>query len=232
MAFAPILERGLFGKATEGKLSPIAQKKSEDAGDAGSTADLQLLGTVVGSYRESFAFIQKVPTKEERVYRLGEKVYDLGPLVGVKKDSVEISVGGRRVTLLVPTAVPSEGGSTGPQSRNDGLVRQSAGNSYVISQRALYAALDNISQAMTDARLVPSMKDGKVEGFKVLEIKPSGIFSMVGLRNGDTLLRINDFNINSPESAVQTLASLKGLNRIKVDLLRDGQPTTLTYDIR
>ena len=104
--------------------------------------------------------------------------------------------------------------------------------SFIVDQRALNASLDNIGQTMTDARLLPSMKDGKVEGFRVSEVKPAGVFGMVGIRNGDVLLRINDFAIDSPDKAIQSFVSLKGQSRIKLDLIRDGQPTTLNYDIR
>ena len=55
---------------------------------------------------------------------------------------------------------------------------------------------------------------------------------MVGLTNGDTLLSINDYALDSPEKAMQSLNSLKGQSRIKLDLIRDGRPTTFTYDIR
>jgi general secretion pathway protein C len=96
----------------------------------------------------------------------------------------------------------------------------------------LNAALDNIGQAMTDARLLPSMKDGKVEGFRASEVRATGLFATIGIKNGDVLLRINDFPIDSPEKAIQSLASLKGQNRIKLDLVRDGQPSTFNYDIR
>jgi len=89
-----------------------------------------------------------------------------------------------------------------------------------------------MGQAMTDARLTPSMKDGKVEGFRVTEVRSGGIFSLVGLKNSDVLLRINDFPIDSPEKAIQSLSVLKGQSRIKLDLLRDGRPASLTYDIR
>ncbi len=102
----------------------------------------------------------------------------------------------------------------------------------MIDQRALDAALDNIGQAMTDARLLPNSVDGKVEGFNVSEVKPGGLFAMVGINNGDTILSINDFALDSPEKAMQTLVSLKGQSRIKLDLIRDGRPTTFTYDIR
>ena len=52
------------------------------------------------------------------------------------------------------------------------------------------------------------------------------------IKNGDTLLRINDFSIDSPDKAIQSLVSLKGQSKIKLDLIRNGQPTTFNYDIR
>jgi general secretion pathway protein C len=233
LAYSPILEKGLFGKASIGKLSPLIQTSARNP--AASPSDLTLLGTAVGSFRETYALIQRTSTHEEQVFRLGEKVFDLGSLVAVRKESAEILSGGRRIKILTPTAAPEDTGKIPAQAPpvSGGLNPQMvAPGSYIIDQRALNAALDNIGQAMTDARLLPSSKDGKVQGFNVSEVKPAGIFGMVGIKNGDTLLRINDFSIDSPEKAIQSLASLKGQNRIKLDLIRDGQPTTFNYEIR
>jgi general secretion pathway protein C len=235
-SFAPILEKGLFGKATQGKLTPIEQAppaQKQAAAPAPSVADLTLLGTAVGSFRETFALVLKGSSHEERVFRLGETVFSAGPLVSVKKDIAEILVGGRRVKILTPTAIAAEAASqpaAAPPA--GGLASQTGAGNYVVDQRALNAALDNIGQAMTDARLLPSMKDGKVEGFRASEVKPQGIFGTIGIRNGDVLLRMNDFPIDSPEKAIQSFASLKGQSRIKLDLIRDGQPTTFNYEIR
>lgn len=234
-AFAPILEKGLFGKATMGKLTPIV-KEVPTAGAVAATAvtDLVLLGTAIGSFRETFALIQKTSSKEERVYRLGEKVYDAGPLLTVKADSIDIDLNGKRTPVFMPSvASPQASGAATPSGTMPGTaVSQTGAGSFVIDQKALNATLDNIGQAMTDARLLPSMKDGKVEGFRVSEVKPVGVFGMVGIRNGDVLLRINDFAIDSPEKAIQSLAALKGQTRLKLDLVRDGQPATFNYDIR
>lgn len=242
-SFSPILERGLFGKATQGKLTPIvqappAQQQAAAAAPPPAVGDLTLLGTAVGSFRESFALVQKGSTHEERVFRLGDTVFSAGPLVSVKKDVAEILVGGKRVKILTPTAAAAEAAAQTaapvqqPQVGNPGLASATGSGNFVIDQRALNAALDNIGQAMTDARLLPSMKDGKVEGFRASEVKPQGIFGTIGIRNGDVLLRMNDFPIDSPEKAIQSFASLKGQSRIKLDLIRDGQPTTFNYDIR
>jgi general secretion pathway protein C len=236
-AFAAVTEKGLFGKATQGKLTPIVQASSpqQKAAPQASAADVLLLGTAVGSFRETFALVQKAATKEERVVRLGDKVFDLGPLVAVKKESIDVSVNGKRTTIRTPAAGSDPGGAVpAPQPASPGgsLATHVGGGNYVIDQNRLNAALDNIGQAMTDARLLPSVKEGKVEGFRASEVKPGGIFGMVGIRNGDILVRMNDLPVDSPEKAIQSLASLKGQNRIKLDLIRDGQPTTMSYDVR
>ena len=241
LSFAPILEKGVFGKATQGRLTPIEQspptQKQAAAAPAQSVADLTLLGTAVGSFRESFALVLKGSSREERVFRLGETVFSAGPLVSVKKDVAEILVGGKRVKILTPTAVAAAATSQAatpapPAPPAGGLAAPTGSGNYVVDQRALNAALDNIGQAMTDARLLPSVKDGKVEGFRASEVKPQGIFGTIGIKNGDVLLSLNDFPIDSPEKAIQSFASLKGQSRIKLDLIRDGQPTTFNYDIR
>ncbi|MRR33279.1 general secretion pathway protein GspC [bacterium] len=229
-SFSPILEKGLFGKATQGSLVPVVLAEGPAATSPG---DLVLLGTAIGSFRETFALIQRQSTREEKVFRLGETVFDIGPLLAVRNEGVEIRTGGPPVRLLAPTAVPG-GPGTGPGGapKPGMLASQLSPGSYVIDQRALNAALDNIGQAMTDARLLPNAKDGKVEGFNLSEVKPNGVFGMVGLKNGDTLLRINDFNLDSPDKAMQSFVALKGQSRIKLDLVRDGRPLTLNYDIR
>lgn len=240
MTFAPILEKGLFGKATRGTLSPVVQAPPPQAASAAPpppmVTDLTLLGTSVGSFRETFALVFKGATKEERVFRLGDTVFSAGPLVKVTKDVAEILVNGRRIKILTPNAVAAEAAAQAaqpfPAQPAGGLASPTGSGSYVVDQRALNAALDNIGQAMTDARLLPSMKDGKVEGFRATEVKPQGIFGTIGIRNGDVLLRMNDFPIDSPEKAIQSFASLKGQSRIKLDLIRDGRPTTFNYEIR
>jgi len=235
-SFAPILEQGLFGKATQGKLSAISQPPPSQAAAATpppSVGDLTLLGTAVGSFRETFALVAKGSSHEERVFRLGESVFSAGPLVSVQKDVAEILVAGKRLKILTPTAVGAAANEGTPaQPAAGGLASSAGAGNYVVDQRALNAALDNIGQAMTDARLLPSVKDGKVEGFRASEVKPQGIFGTIGIKNGDVLLRMNDFPIDSPEKAIQSFASLKGQSRIKLDLIRDGQPTTFNYDIR
>jgi len=233
-SYAPILTTGLFGSQTQGQLSPIVNAPSAtQAAPATAPAELLLLGTATGSFRETFALVRNSVKQEERVFRLGDLVFDAGKLVQVTRDQAFILINGKKIELLTPMTPPM----ASPQPQQPvghpvtGVSNIGAG-SYVIDQRTLNAALDNIGQAMTDARLLPSQKDGKVEGFRASEVKPSGVFAMIGIKNGDVLLRLNDFPIDSPDKALQSFIALKGQNRLKLDMLRDGRPVTFNYDIR
>jgi general secretion pathway protein C len=234
--YSPILTNGLFGKATQGALTPFTntpaalQKVSVTA-----PVELMLLGTVVGSFRETFALVRHTTKQEERVFRLGDMVFDTGRLAGVSKEKAFIVINNKKVELFTPMNPPSTAPASQAMQGNPHqatAVANTGAGSYVIDQRALNAALDNPTQAMTDARLLPSQKDGKVEGFKASEVKPGGVFSMIGIKNGDILLRLNDFPMDSPDKALQSFIALKGQNRLKLDIIRDGQPQTFNYDIR
>jgi general secretion pathway protein C len=232
--YSPILANGLFGRATQGPLSPIVNSPTAaQAAPVTAPAELLLLGTATGSFRETFALVRHTTKQEERVFRLGDMVFDAGRLVQVTHEQAYIVVNGKKVELLTPMSPPAAAAGQAQPAGQPGLAVAAAGaGSYVIDQRALNAALDNIGQAMSDARLLPSQKDGKVEGFRASEVKPNGVFAMVGIKNGDVLQRLNDFPIDSPDKALQSFIALKGQNRLKLDLIRDGRPVTFNYDIR
>ena len=234
--YAPILATGLFGKATAGALTPITNLPAVvQAAPVTAPTELLLLGTVVGSFRETFALVRHTVKQEERVFRLGDLVFDAGRLVEVARERAFIVINNKRVELLTPMTPPSTSPASQatPAAAHSGTgVTSTGAGSFVIDQRALNAALDNPAQAMSDARLLPSQKDGKVEGFRASEVKPNGVFSMIGIKNGDVLLRLNDFPMDSPDKALQSFIALKGQNRLKLDIIRDGQPQTFNYDIR
>jgi general secretion pathway protein C len=235
--YAPILTAGLFGKGAQGNLTPITNAPAAVQMAAPTTApsELMLLGTVVGSFRETFALVRHTTKQEERVFRLGDMVFEVGRLAEVRSEKAYIVINNRKVELLTPMTPPvtppvGQPASGTPQSVT--AVSSTGAGSYVIDQRALNAALDNPAQAMSDARLLPSQKEGKVEGFRASEVKPSGVFAMIGIKNGDVLLRLNDFPMDSPDKALQSFIALKGQSRLKLDIIRDGQPQTFNYDIR
>jgi general secretion pathway protein C len=85
---------------------------------------------------------------------------------------------------------------------------------------------------MTDARFIPHIVDGRQQGFILREVKPGGIYQSLGLQNEDVLLRINEYDISTPDKALQAFIALRGLDRADLDIVRNGSKMTMTYQIR
>jgi len=248
--YEPILENALFPTSTR-KLTPIGRvgRGGEESKphDMGKAKRITLLGVVVGL--EGYAIFEDKGTGKEELCTVGDDVFGAGTLIEVANVGAALEVGGRRVSFTIPKEsmkryVPSPSGLS-PGNRGAGrsetssvptrslkYSRQVGTGEWVINRRAVMSALEDMSQVLTDARIVPHMADGKVEGFIVTEIKPRGIFGALGLKNGDVLISVNNYDMVSPEKAIQVLSGLKGANEIDLDLIRGGTRRSFHYQVR
>jgi hypothetical protein len=84
----------------------------------------------------------------------------------------------------------------------------------------------------TSGRLVPSLKDGKPNGFKLYAIRPGSIFARLGLQNADLIKTINGLEISTPDKALEAYARLRNSPELSLALERHGQDVTLNVQIR
>jgi|SRR3990172_7241012 len=217
--YAVIPESGLFGKGT-------LSSRVNDAGEAGQPpTGLVLVGTAEGA---NYAIFMDTNTGKQKAFKKGESVFGGGAVVTVSTRKAELESGGKRFTFSVPSAMPSiEAPAKKPQ-----LTTKKGEGQWVVDQRAMSGVFDNMDKVLTDARFTPYISEGKLSGFKVSEIKVKGIFSLIGLQNGDVVLSINEYKLDSPGKVAQILGGLKGESEVKVDVLRGAQPRTLRYQIR
>ena len=82
------------------------------------------------------------------------------------------------------------------------------------------------------ARVVPAVKDGKPEGFKLYAIRPASIFAKLGLTNGDTLVSVNGFDLTSADKALEVYTKLREATSLEVQIIRRGKPVTYYYTIK
>jgi general secretion pathway protein C len=225
--YAGILRNNPFG-FEGGQLREL----SVAGGGGVSHSDLTLIGTIAGPPAHSYAIFTDKSGRQE-VFRVGESVFGAGRLKRVEKDRAVISETGREVKiplaemLAIKEVNPREGGPPGSD-----FARSIGRGTYVVDQKKVLNALENPNQLMTDARLQPNIANGKQEGFILREVRNGGIYESLGLQNGDVLLRINDYNISNPENALQAFTALRGMDRVQVDLMRNGSRMTMTYQIR
>jgi general secretion pathway protein C len=221
--YAQIFKNNPFG-FNAGELRPLIGQQSSIK----KIVDLKLVGTVVGPDSLSYAIF--VTDKGQEFYKVGQVIPDYGKVYKVMFDKVLIKQDERLIKVqfedlkVKEVAKSSNIGEQFAQKVGKGM--------YVVDQEKLKQAIDNPDRIMTDARLRPNNVNGRQEGFILSEVKTDGIYSNLGLQNGDVLLRINDYDISNPERALQAFTSLKGMDRVRVDLIRNGNRMTMTYQIR
>lgn len=228
--YSPILKNNPFG-FPGGEIQPLSA--TSGAHVMQTNTDIALIGTVVGPRQLSYAIFQDT-TGIQEVFKVGEPVPGLGTLSDVKTDRVHIRDGEETHELLLADVAEEKVSSASPgNSRMTSAFAHKVGKGmYIVDQRKVQQAIENPTQMMTDARLRPHVRNGREEGFLLSEVKQGGIYYSLGLRNGDVLLRINEYDISNPEVALQAFTALRGMDRIQIDLLRAGSKMTMTYQIK
>lgn len=236
--------RGLFGSSPLSLIEDMPTGTFTPQRPAGA---VNLIGTVVGMPWGSYALFRDGQLRKEGVFRQGEDIFGLGILTKIEERRVIVNINGDGIVFELPenrregaTQLPRKeamdgrglpGGLAGGGAMAS--VSKKVGDAeWIIDQRALNKVLNNMDKVLTDARLLPYSDGGKVLGFRISEIKPDGIFNLIGLQNSDVLLKVNNFDIDSPEKGVKLLSGLKGESSLSLEILRNGQHKILRYDIR
>jgi general secretion pathway protein C len=84
---------------------------------------------------------------------------------------------------------------------------------------------------MKGARIVPSLTDGKPDGFKLYAIRPGSIYAQVGIANGDKITAVNGAPALPPDQAEAAVEKASHGDRFVLGLVRRGKPMTLTITI-
>jgi general secretion pathway protein C len=210
---------------------------SGDRIGASARSDIKLIGTISGSQQQGYAIFLNNNSQQE-VVKTGESVTGIGTLKEVLKDKVVIQ-GAEGIDEIpfaeinvVEDGSRQQGKNVGAGTISPSFVKSMGGGAYLVDQKSILHALDKPNQLMTDARLQPNMVSGRQEGFVLREVKGGGIYHTLGLQNGDVLLRINSMDISSPDSALQAFTALRGMDRVNLDIIRNGSRMTLNYQMR
>lgn len=234
MSYASILQKNPFGKP--GQLRPIAAEKKSHNGIHATPGNLLLVGTVVGPDEVSFAIFEdktrRSPFKQE-VVRFGDPVLNYGVLTKIDPASVEVTHRSIVYTLPIVEMKGRPQNFTAISRRPNSAIAKKLGETeYLLNREKVQHALDNPEKLLTDARLLPNFSNGNQEGFKMLEVKRGGIYESLGLKNGDILLRVNELEISNPEVAIQAMTALRGMEEVNLDIIRNGDNLSMTYQIR
>jgi hypothetical protein len=103
---------------------------------------------------------------------------------------------------------------------------------WLVDRKALLATTADLNRLLKQARTVPFMKQGKQAGVKLTRISPGSMYEKMGLRKGDVIMRVNARNLDDPSGFFRLYQELRLRRTIFIDLDRNGQQLTFTYEVR
>jgi general secretion pathway protein C len=208
---------------------------------------LVLLATMVSAKPEdSYATIVNTENQKQGAYAVGDLIPGAtGKLKEIHFKYIDFEnsghierlvLAGAQAPVSTPVAAveapPSDGGGDELQAAIDNGVKKIDENNYEIDKSLVDKALANPMALAKGARVVPAVKNGKPDGFKLYAIRPSSVYSKLGLTNGDTLQSINGFELTSADKALEVYTKLREATQLEVEITRRGKPMTLKYSIR
>ena len=207
-------------------------KGNASLADQTALSDMKLIGTISGNSQYGYAIFIGRDGKQS-LFHTGESVLGAGELKSVEKYCVYIENKGKLTKIpMADIVAPGELESLTGSGGASGPIRSLGKGEYIMDQKAVQYAIDNPTQIMTDAKLIPNMVQGKQEGFTLREVRKNGLYDSLGMQNGDVLLRVNNFNISSPETALQAFTALKGMDKVQLDIVRNNNRMTMNYQIK
>lgn len=235
--FSSVYQQNLFNPGSTVQPEPSAglseTLETTQQPAAAPPKDLKLLGTVAGGATPLAVILVE---KQSGVFRVGELVARGLTLTAVARDRATVSTDAgvdSILELIAEKNTPKKKVTSRKKKSSNSKVNivELGDNHWQIPREEAEKARSNLNTLLKTARMVPKIKDGETEGFTIVSIQPGTFLDLLGLRVGDTLVQINQVELNSPEKALQIFQQVREANNITLGLLRNSSRKTFEYTI-
>jgi len=193
---------------------------------------LKLLGVVIGDHEGVSAIVEELSSKRQLFFRLHDQIPDVGEISEIRRDGMVVRQGDQQELLELaasqvekpPSAPVTAGSAAVPVPGNP--VRT------VLDRRDVEQAMGDLPKLLSQARAVPYLVNGAMNGFRLDFIAPSSFYEKIGLKYGDVLQQVNGVDIRDPGTMLTLFQQLRNEKTVKLDVLRNNQRTAMTFDIR
>ena len=201
----------------------------------GAASKIRLIGVVMGERQGYFAIVEELASKKQVLFRLKDQIPDVGEVSEIRRDGMAVRRGNLEEWLeLEPAEKQVAAGSPPPASRPSVSSQASLGSPIrkVVDRREVELAMSDLPKLLTQARAVPNMVNGTVNGFRIDYMAPASFYEKIGVQTGDVLQRVNGVDIRDPGTVLNLLQQLKNEQVVKLDIVRNDQRSTITYELR
>lgn len=215
-----------LGMSTTGTGSPLSRAPLNLA------SKLKVLGVVIGDRGGVSAIVEELSSKHQLFLRLHDQMSEVGEISEIRRDGIVVSQGDQQEFLELatseierPPSAPVTAGAAGVPMPGSPVRR-------VLDRRDVEQAMGDLPKLLSQARAVPYLVNGAMNGFRLDYIAPSSFYEKIGLKYGDVLQQVNGVNIRDPGTMLTLFQQLRNEKTVKLDVLRNNQRTAMTFDIR
>ena len=206
----------------------------------------------------SLATVQGHGNAKESTFRVGENITSNAKLLYVVRDKIFIdNMRSKKIEFIKSKSTSSSSslafgrgrsGSTrsnfGSSSKSSGgpspsapsyknLSQQIAPNKFTINRKEILKLTKNLGQLLKLAKAVPNKdKNGNINGFKLVYIKPNSPFTVLGLRRNDIIHAVNGKEVTSPAQAMELYQQLQNSDYLELTLGRNNRREKMSYNFR
>ncbi len=212
---------------------------------------LKLVGIMAGTKAQPprFAIIESTGSPPgQAVYQVGDSVQQVF-IVDILPGCVVLDRGGGQQKLCfekdagtapAPGAAPRAAAAPAPvpppaprpgDAGGADIVRVDTGT-WQVKREKLLENFANVGSLSSQATVTPYFVQGQQLGFRLSQIRAGGVLQQMGLQEGDVLQKVNGLDIHTPQEALQAYQQLQTESTVRLSVLRNNSPTTLTYEIR
>jgi general secretion pathway protein C len=193
---------------------------------------LKLLGVVIGDQGGVSVIVEELSSKRQLFFRLHDQIPDVGEISEIRRDGMVVRQGDQQELLELaalqiekPPSAPVTAGSAGVPVPGSPVRK-------VLDRREVEHAMGDLPKLLSQARAVPYVVNGAMNGFRLDFIAPSSFYEKIGLKYGDVLQRANGVDIRDPGTMLTLFQQLRNEKTVKLDVLRNNQRTAMAFDIR
>ncbi|GJM17360.1 MAG: hypothetical protein DHS20C13_26870 [Thermodesulfobacteriota bacterium] len=247
-----IAKRNIFGVSEQPASSDVIAANPDALPE--SNLNLVLLGTIMNAEQKSVAIIKNADNSKVNGYKSGENIDIIDTekvrLVDVKncKAVIQRKTKGQETIKCknlgdIASAGDKKGQSSGrsrsktraaslnldqkPGNEQADKINKTSETSYEVSRDILEDLLSDPTKIVQQARVIP-----QDDGLRFFGIRSNSIFWKIGIKNGDTLHKINSVELNDIEKALSVFEDLRAQNSFTIELTRAGQQYTYEYTVK
>lgn len=198
--------------------------------------DAILIATSVGE--EARATVRATASQAQGSFGIGDAIPGVGKVARIGFVSIDVlDSSGRRGRLQLLDAAVAGRGDQGAATLDPATepwaarIRKLDDHTFEVD-RDLVRDLVSGTVKPSGVRIVPVTDKGELKGLRMFGVKDSSLAGMLGLKNGDVMVSINNTQIQSAQTLLDVYTKLDDLNVVQIDGTRGGKPLTISLHLR